>query len=82
MNIQDELLDQLQLRKVPATLYLISGIKLQGLIVKHDNFTVLLVREGHSQLVYKHAIATIASNRPLLKNSINYTEDELEESPV
>ena len=58
-NLQDALLNQLRKSKISVTIFLINGVKLQGMITWFDNFCVLLRRDGQSQLVYKHAISTI-----------------------
>ena len=58
-NLQDVFLNQLRKTKTPLTIFLINGVKLQGVITWFDNFCVLLRRDGQSQLVYKHAISTI-----------------------
>ena len=51
--------------KVPLTIFLVNGVKLQGVVTWFDNFCVLLRRDGHSQLVYKHAISTIMPGHPI-----------------
>ena len=48
----------------PVTVFLVNGVKLQGIITWFDNFSVLLRRDGHTQLVYKHAISTVMPGRP------------------
>ena len=58
-NLQDTFLNQLRKSKISVTIFLINGVKLQGMITWFDNFCVLLRRDGQSQLVYKHAISTI-----------------------
>jgi host factor-I protein len=58
-SLQDTFLVQLRDQRMPLTIFLVNGVKLQGLIASFDGFTVLLVRDGLSQLVYKHAISTI-----------------------
>ena len=58
-NLQDIFLNTLRKSKVPVTLFLVNGVKLQGIVTWFDNFSVLLRRETHAQLVYKHAISTI-----------------------
>ncbi len=58
-NLQDIFLNQLRRTKTPVTMFLVKGVKLQGIITWFDNFSVLLRRDGQSQLVYKHAISTI-----------------------
>ncbi len=58
-NVQDVFLNQVRKNKLPVTVFLINGVKLQGVISWFDNFSVLLRRDGHVQLVYKHAISTV-----------------------
>ena len=58
-NLQDAFLNHVRKAKVPVTIFLINGVKLQGVITWFDNFCVLLRRDGQSQLVYKHAISTV-----------------------
>jgi len=58
-NLQDLFLNSLRKAKMPVTMFLVKGVKLQGIVTWFDNFSVLLRRDGQSQLVYKHAISTI-----------------------
>lgn len=58
-NLQDIFLNHLRKTKTPVTMFLVKGVKLQGIITWFDNFSVLLRRDGQSQLVYKHAISTV-----------------------
>ena len=58
-NLQDIFLNALRRSKTPVTMFLVKGVKLQGIITWFDNFSLLLRRDGQSQLVYKHAISTI-----------------------
>lgn len=58
-NLQDVFLNTLRKSKSPVTMFLVKGVKLQGIITWFDNFSLLLRRDGQSQLVYKHAISTI-----------------------
>ena len=58
-NLQDIFLNNLRKSKTPVTMFLVKGVKLQGIITWFDNFSVLLRRDGQSQLVYKHAISTV-----------------------
>ncbi len=58
-NVQDLFLNHVRKNKLPVTVFLINGVKLQGVISWFDNFSVLLRRDGHVQLVYKHAISTV-----------------------
>ena len=59
-NLQDTFLNSVRKSKNPVTLFLVNGVKLQGVITWFDNFSVLLRREGTVQLVYKHAISTLS----------------------
>ena len=58
-NLQDAFLNQVRKEKNSVTVFLINGVKLQGVITWFDNFCILLRRDGQSQLVYKHTISTI-----------------------
>ena len=64
-NVQDVFLNNIRKNKVPITVFLVNGVKLQGIITWFDNFSVLLRRDGHTQLVYKHAISTIMPSLPI-----------------
>lgn len=64
-NLQDAFLNQIRKNKVPVTVFLVNGVKLQGVIGSFDNFCVLLRRNGHVQLVYKHAISTVMPGQPV-----------------
>jgi host factor-I protein len=64
-NLQDTFLNYVRKNKVPLTIFLVNGVKLQGVVTWFDNFCVLLRRDGHSQLVYKHAISTIMPGHPI-----------------
>ena len=64
-NLQDTFLNYVRKNKTPVTIFLINGVKLQGVITWFDNFCVLLRRDGQSQLVYKHAISTIMPGAPI-----------------
>ena len=64
-NVQDVFLNHLRKNKTPVTIFLVNGVKLQGIVTWFDNFSVLLRRDGHSQLVYKHAISTIMPVGPI-----------------
>ena len=58
-NLQETFLNQLRKDKLSVTIFLINGVKLQGIITRFDNFSILLKRDSHIQLVYKHSISTI-----------------------
>lgn len=72
-NLQDTFLNHLRKNKMAVTLFLVNGVKLQGVVTWFDNFSVLLKRDAHSQLVYKHAISTVM---PLAPVSLFETEGE------
>ena len=59
-NLQDTFLNHVRKAKIPLTIFLVNGVKLQGIVVGHDAFCILLSRDGQSQAVYKQAISTIA----------------------
>jgi host factor-I protein len=64
-NLQDTFLNSVRKSKTPLTIFLVNGVKLQGVVTWFDNFCVLLRRDGQSQLVYKHAISTIMPAQPV-----------------
>ena len=64
-NVQDVFLNKIRKEKRTVTVFLVNGVKLQGVITWFDNFSMLLRRESHVQLVYKHAISTIMPGGPL-----------------
>lgn len=75
-NLQDAFLNLLRKNKVPVTMFLVKGVKLQGIVTWFDNFSILLRRDGQSQLVYKHAISTIMPGQQLtIEQFIAGTED-------
>lgn len=64
-NLQDVFLNAVRKAKIPVTVFLVNGVKLQGIITWFDNYCVLLRRDAHSQLVYKHAISTVMPTQPV-----------------
>ncbi|HEU0067263.1 MAG TPA: RNA chaperone Hfq [Sphingomonas sp.] len=64
-SLQDLFLNSLRKSKIPVTMFLVKGVKLQGIVTWFDNFSVLLRRDGQSQLIYKHAISTIMPAGPM-----------------
>lgn len=64
-NVQDVFLNYIRKHKTPVTVFLVNGVKLQGIVTWFDIFSVLLRRDGHTQLVYKHAISTIMPSEPV-----------------
>lgn len=75
-NLQDVFLNTVRKGKTPLTIFLVNGVKLQGVVTWFDNFCVLLRREGQIQLVYKHAISTIMPGQPI---SLFEADQETEE---
>lgn len=88
VNVQDVFLNHVRKNKTSLTVFLINGVKLQGVVTWFDQSTMLLRREGHSQLVYKHAISTIMPQGAIMlfENNQNFDpsqdiilkEDELD----
>ena len=72
-SVQDDFLSNIQKNKISVTVFLVNGVKLQGLITWFDSFSLLLRRDGHTQLIYKHAISTIM---PVSSVDIQTGEDE------
>lgn len=64
-NLQDKFLNKIRKDKMSVTVFLVNGVKLQGIITWFDNFSMLLRRDSHSQLIYKHAISTIMPASPV-----------------
>jgi host factor-I protein len=64
-NLQDTFLNAVRRAKTPLTIFLVNGVKLQGVVSWFDSFCVLLRRDGQAQLVYKHAISTIMPAQPV-----------------
>ncbi|WP_339745168.1 RNA chaperone Hfq [Maricaulis sp.] len=75
-NLQDVFLNSVRKTKTPLTIFLINGVKLQGVVTWFDNFCVLLRRDGLSQLVYKHAISTIMPAQPVSLFEAERTDDD------
>ncbi len=64
LSLQDHFLNSLRRSKTPVTIFLVKGVKLQGVITWFDAFSLLLRREGINQLIYKHAMSTIMPAEP------------------
>ncbi|MEI6986478.1 MAG: RNA chaperone Hfq [Rhodospirillaceae bacterium] len=64
-NVQDVFLNHLRKGKIPVTVFLVNGVKLMGIVTWFDNFSILLRRDAHSQLVYKHAVSTVMPAHPV-----------------
>ena len=65
MNLQDAILKEVRRDKVPVTLFLMNGFQLRGTVSGYDNFVVVLVTDGKQQMIYKHAISTLAPSKSL-----------------
>lgn len=64
-SLQDTFLNYIRKNKMPVTIFLVNGVKLQGVVTWFDNFCVLLRRDQQSQMVYKHAISTVMPGAPV-----------------
>ena len=65
INLQDAILNEVRKERVPVTLFLMNGFQLRGTITGFDSFVVVLVTDGKQQMIYKHAISTLAPMKPL-----------------
>ena len=70
INLQDAILKECRREKAPVTLFLMNGFQLRGIITGFDSFVVVLVSDGKQQMIYKHAISTLAPIRPLKAASV------------
>ena len=64
-NLQEAILQEVQREKIPVTLFLMNGFQLRGTVTGYDSFVVVLVTDGKQQMIYKHAISTLAPIRTL-----------------
>ena len=76
-TLQDPFLNVLRKERIPVSIYLVSGIKLQGQIESFDQFVILL-KNAVSQMVYKHAISTVVPARMVKIPALNPGEDGVE----
>ncbi len=82
-SLQDLFLNALRKSKTPVTMFLVKGVKLQGIVTWFDNFSVLLRRDGQSQLIYKHAISTIMPSGAVdVASIVDAVPDTQSKSPV
>ena len=65
INLQEAILKEVRRDKIPVTLFLMNGFQLRGTITGYDSFVVVLVRDGKQQMIYKHAISTLAPMKPI-----------------
>ncbi len=64
-NLQDAFLNYIRREKIPVTLFLMNGFQLRGVVRSFDSFVVLIDADGRQQMIYKHAISTVAPVRPV-----------------
>ena len=65
INLQEAILQEVRKDRIPVTLFLMNGFQLRGIITGFDSFVVVLVSDGKQQMIYKHAISTLAPMKPL-----------------
>ena len=65
INLQDAILKEVRREKIPVTLFLMNGFQLRGVVSGYDSFVVVLVTDGKQQMIYKHAISTLAPAKTL-----------------
>ena len=68
-NLQDAFLNYIRREKIPVTLFLMNGFQLRGVVRSFDSFVVLIDADGRQQMIYKHAISTVAPARPVSRSS-------------
>lgn len=76
VNLQDVFLNQVRKDKIAVTIFLVNGFQIKGLVKGFDNFTVIVELDGKQQLVYKHAISTVAPVRPMSPLNLDDKSDE------
>jgi len=76
INLQDAFLNQVRKEKTPVTIYLVNGFQIKGIVKGFDNFTVIVELEQKQQLVYKHAISTVAPLKPIGNLNLDMKNDE------
>lgn len=76
INLQDSFLNQMRKENIPVTIFLVNGYQLKGVLRGFDNFTLILESDGKQQLVYKHAISTVAPFRPVQLTSLEENTEE------
>ena len=64
-GLQTAFLDNISTNQVPVSVFLLNGVRLQGIVISHDDFTLQIIHQGQAQTIYKHAIASIAPSRPI-----------------
>jgi host factor-I protein len=82
LSLQDHFLNSVRRSKTPVTIFLVKGVKLQGVITWFDAFSLLLRRDGIAQLVYKHSISTIMPHDPLADFTATRTDPQGGRAPL
>ncbi len=80
-NLQDVFLNHVRRARVPVTVFLVNGVRLQGVITSFDRFCILLQRDAQLQLVYKHVVSTVMPGSPLSLDEIEGTPEKEPGSP-
>ena len=75
-NLQDIFLTKARKQGVPLTVFLVNGFQMRGSVTGFDSFTVVLLSEGRQQMIYKHAISTIATLSPIDLHEADETGEE------
>ncbi|MGI5911804.1 MAG: RNA chaperone Hfq [Syntrophomonadaceae bacterium] len=75
MNLQDAFLNYVRKEKIPVTIFLVNGFQIKGNVKGFDNFTVIVELEQKQQLVYKHAISTVAPLRPIASFNLDFRSE-------
>ncbi len=76
LNLQDAFLNQVRKEKAPVTIFLVNGFQIKGIVKGFDNFTVIVEMDQRQQLVYKHAISTVAPLKPIGPLSFEKSDDD------
>ncbi|MGI6435840.1 MAG: RNA chaperone Hfq [Syntrophomonadaceae bacterium] len=76
LNLQDTFLNLLRKDKTPVTIYLMNGFQIKGVVKGFDNFTVIVEMDQKQQLIYKHAISTVAPIRPIGMLNLDFRGDD------
>ena len=71
LNLQEAILREVLRDRIPVTLFLMNGFQLRGTVTGFDSFVVVLVSDGKQQMIYKHAISTLAPMKPLKAPATN-----------
>jgi host factor-I protein len=76
LNLQDAFLNQVRKEKTPVTIFLVNGFQIKGVVKGFDNFTVIVELDQKQQLVYKHAISTVAPLKPIAIINLEMRNEE------